>query len=198
MNRGPAIFLALAMTGAFCAAAPAAQTAKKQAVLEAFSRPGCKHCARAERWLKELEVRRPSLRVLRHDIVRDPSAEARLARLSRQAGHPGALVPAFIVGDRLVIGFRDGETTGRLLEGLLAGESASSGEEVSVPLLGRVSVARSGLFVFTLAVGLADGFNPCAMWVLLFLLSLLTHVRSRARMIAIAGAFLAVSAGVYY
>jgi hypothetical protein len=36
------------------------------------------------------------------------------------------------------------------------------------------------------------------MSVLLFLLSLLTHVRSRARMIAIAGAFLAVSAGVYY
>jgi len=28
-------------------------------------------------------------------------------------------------------------------------------------------------------VGLLDGFNPCAMWVLLFLLSLLVHLRDR-------------------
>ena len=189
---GYAMFLALALAGAGGAAEP-------PAVLEVYTRPGCPHCARAEAWLKDLESRRPSLRVLRRDVTRDPEAEARLGRLARLAGHPGALVPSFLVGDRLVVGFRDGATTGRLIEELLSGASrADPEEEVVLPLIGRVSAAGSGLLVFTLAVGLADGFNPCAMWVLLFLLSLLAHVHSRARMIAIAGTFLAVSGAVYY
>jgi len=186
--------LVLLLAAAPCAAAPAARDAD----LEMFSRPGCAHCARAESWLAELEARRPSLKVLRHDITRDPAAAERLSRLSREAGRPGALVPSFVARGRLVVGFRDAATTGRLLEDLLAGANAPDSGEAVVPLLGRVSAERSGLLVFTVAVGLADGFNPCAMWVLLFLLSLLVRVRSRARMIAIAGTFLAVSGAVYY
>ena len=107
-------------------------------------------------------------------------------------------MPSFVVRGRLVVGFRDAETTGRRLEEIIDGAGAEAAEELDVPVFGRVGAARYGLLVFTLAVGLADGFNPCAMWVLLFLLSLLTHVRSRARMIAVSGTFLLVSAGVYY
>jgi hypothetical protein len=55
-----------------------------------------------------------------------------------------------------------------------------------------------GLPLFTLALGLLDGFNPCAMWVLLFLLSLLVHLRDRKRMAIIAGTFVLVSGAVYY
>ncbi|MBI2386906.1 MAG: NrdH-redoxin [Elusimicrobia bacterium] len=186
-----AIILALALAGSV-------RSAEAPPAVEAFTRPGCPHCARAAVWLSGLESRRPGVRVVRHDIASDPLAAARLVRLSRRDGHPGALVPSFLVGERLVVGFRDGDTTGRLIEDLLSGAAPASPEEVVLPVLGRVSAARSGLLAFTLAVGLADGFNPCAMWVLLFLLSLLAHVHSRARMIAIAGTFLFVSGAVYY
>lgn len=188
---GRAVVLALALAGT-------TRAAEAPAFLEVFSRPGCPHCAKAESWLAGLEARRPSLRVLRHDISRDPAAAERLERLSREAGHPGGLVPTFLAGGRLVVGFRDAATTGRTLESLLEDADAPPGDEVDLPWLGRVSASRSGLLAFTVAVGLADGFNPCAMWVLLFLLSLLAHVRSRPRMVAIAGTFLAVSGAVYY
>lgn len=187
---GRAAVLALALTGT-------AWAAEVPAVVEVFSRPGCPHCAKAEAWLSELEARRP-LRVLRHNIARDPAAAARLERLSREAGRPGGLVPSFYIGGKLVVGYRDAETTGRMLEDLLSGAGPPPGDEVDLPWLGRVSATRSGLLAFTVAVGLADGFNPCAMWVLLFLLSLLTYVHSRARMIAIAGTFLLASGAVYY
>lgn len=55
-----------------------------------------------------------------------------------------------------------------------------------------------GLPAFTLAVGLLDGFNPCAMWVLLFLLSMLVHLKDRRRMALIAGTFVLVSGAVYF
>lgn len=51
---------------------------------------------------------------------------------------------------------------------------------------------------FTLAVGLLDGFNPCAMWVLLFLLSMLVRLQSRRRMALVAGTFVVASGAVYY
>ena len=61
-----------------------------------------------------------------------------------------------------------------------------------------MTATRLGLPLFTLALGLLDGFNPCAMWVLLFLLSLLVRLRDRRRMAVIAGTFVAVSGIVYY
>lgn len=52
--------------------------------------------------------------------------------------------------------------------------------------------------LFTITIGLLDGFNPCAMWVLLFLLSLLVNLQDRRKMALIAGTFVLVSGLVYF
>lgn len=71
-------------------------------------------------------------------------------------------------------------------------------EEVYLPVIGRVRWKSMGLPLFTLAVGLIDGFNPCAMWVLLFLLSLLVNLRNRWKILAVAGTFVVISGAAYY
>jgi glutaredoxin len=71
-------------------------------------------------------------------------------------------------------------------------------DEVDVPWIGRVSASRMGMPVFTLLVGLVDGFNPCAMWVLLFLLSVLVNLRVRWKILAVAGTFVVVSGLAYF
>jgi cytochrome c biogenesis protein CcdA len=48
----------------------------------------------------------------------------------------------------------------------------------------------------TLAPGLLDGFNPCAMWVLPFLLSMPVRLCDRGRVALVAGTFVAVSGAV--
>ena len=165
--------------------------------LELFTRPGCPHCARAETFLAELEARRP-LRIVRRDVTREPEALDRLIALAAEAGVQAG-VPAFYLGGRLQVGFRDAATTGPRIEALLASEPDEPPEDtVDVPLLGRLRASEIGLPLFTLAIGLLDGFNPCAMWVLLFLLSLLAHLRSRRRMLPVGGVFIAVSGLVYY
>jgi glutaredoxin len=71
-------------------------------------------------------------------------------------------------------------------------------DAMDVPLLGRVSVTQLGLPAFTIAVGLVDGFNPCAMWVLLFLLSILVNLKDRLRILAVAGLFVLISGLAYF
>jgi glutaredoxin len=71
-------------------------------------------------------------------------------------------------------------------------------EGVELPWVGYIRVRDWGLPAFTLLIGLVDGFNPCAMWVLVFLLSILVNVKSRKRIAAIAGSFVLVSGLAYF
>ncbi len=73
-----------------------------------------------------------------------------------------------------------------------------SQDEIDLPVVGRLKVKSVGFPVFTLVVGLVDGFNPCAMWVLLFLLSVLVNLHSRWKILAVAGTFVVISAAAYF
>jgi len=61
-----------------------------------------------------------------------------------------------------------------------------------------VDAARLSLPVLTLLVAGMDAFNPCAFFVLLFLLSLLVHQRDRRRMLLIGMLFVAISGLMYF
>jgi glutaredoxin len=71
-------------------------------------------------------------------------------------------------------------------------------EGVDIPWIGYIRVRDWGLPAFTLLIGLIDGFNPCAMWVLVFLLSVLVNIRDRRKIAAIAGTFVLVSGLAYF
>lgn len=84
------------------------------------------------------------------------------------------------------------------------GESESVEQEdqvddaIELPVFGELRISEIGLPTFTFLVGLVDGFNPCAMWILIFLLSVLVNVKDRRRMILIAGTFVLVSGLAYF
>lgn len=69
---------------------------------------------------------------------------------------------------------------------------------ITLPLLGAVALANVSLPLFTVIVAGLDAFNPCAFFVLLFLLSLLVHTNSRGRMLLIGGVFVLFSGLLYF
>lgn len=72
-------------------------------------------------------------------------------------------------------------------------------EAVDIPFLGyRVTVGQLGLPLFTFILGLLDGFNPCSMWVLILMLSMLASLKDRLKMVLIAGTFIAVEGIAYF
>ena len=163
-----------------------------------FSREGCPHCADAKVFLDELSRARPELQISIRDVVRDPGALDALRALARANGVESLGVPAFRVCDAFLVGFDGAGTTGDRIRELLGGSQAAAPGRLDLPLFGPVDVADLGLPVFTLAVGLVDGLNPCALWVLLFLLSILVNLRDRARILIVAGTFVFVSGAAYF
>ncbi len=71
-------------------------------------------------------------------------------------------------------------------------------KEISLPLIGKVSLKGMSLPLLTLVLGLADGFNPCAMWTLIFLISLLLGLKDRKRMWILGVSFILASGFVYF
>lgn len=69
---------------------------------------------------------------------------------------------------------------------------------VSIPFYGQVEVLQYSLPFMSLILGFVDGFNPCAMWVLLIFLTLLAETGSRRRMFQMAGLFILAEAIMYY
>ncbi|MFA7682422.1 MAG: glutaredoxin domain-containing protein, partial [Candidatus Peribacteraceae bacterium] len=67
-----------------------------------------------------------------------------------------------------------------------------------LPLLGSVDLTLLSLPTLSILLGFLDGFNPCAMWVLITLLTLLIATRDPKKVWMIGGTFLFVSGLVYY
>src|SRR5690606_21956361 len=165
--------------------------------LVVYTAEGCPHCAAAKAFLVRELQDRPRLHVRYREVTQDPDAADELARISREAGVWPPGVPTFVRGGAVMVGFSEDAVGQRRLITFIEQGTLAEGS-VDTAWFGRLSAERLGLPLFTLALGLLDGFNPCAMWVLLFLLSLLVRLRDRRRMAVIAGTFVTVSGIIYY
>ncbi len=194
--------------------------------IEVFVRTGCPHCARAEEFLAKLQQEQPALRIVIRDVSREPAAMERLQNIAESHGTALVRVPAFAVGGQLIVGYSEDASTDKLIRDSLlrahpsvqqgnaapsceAAKSYTCGpdtvkparkpETFAVDFFGHnVSLDQVGLPMFTLAMGLLDGFNPCSMWVLILMISLLAPLNNRPRMLAIAGIFVAVEGIAYF
>jgi hypothetical protein len=70
--------------------------------------------------------------------------------------------------------------------------------KIDAGIFGEVDMAKFSLPVLTIIIGALDGFNPCAMWTLLFLISLLIGMQNRKRMWILGASFIVASAAVYF
>ena len=193
------LLAAAVLRGACAAPGPAspAVAAPAAVVLRVYVREGCPHCTDAKQALERLLIARPALRVDYRWVDRDAAARDELVELSKAAGAWPPGVPTFVLHGQVIVGFDPARTLPAIVR-LLDTGAAAGGPEVEGALFGPLSASRLGLPLFTLALGLLDGVNPCAMWVLLFLLSMLVRLQDRRRMALVAGTFVLVGGAVYY
>lgn len=68
---------------------------------------------------------------------------------------------------------------------------------IKLPLVGDMKIKNIPLFISTSLIALVDGFNPCSLWVLSFLIGFLIHSNSRKKMILTGITFLFVTSIIY-
>jgi thiol-disulfide isomerase/thioredoxin len=183
-----------------------------------FYGDGCPHCAEAEPFLEELEDKYPQLTVKSYETWYDKDNAELFVSMSAACGTKVVGVPTFFIGHKPIVGFDNVESKGKEIEeevvkfikeggtdlmdslgqNLTSCPSQDEQRIIKLPVLGEVDTRKVSLPLLTITIGILDGFNPCAMWVLLFLLALLVYTKSRKRMFIIGGTFILVSGIVYY
>lgn len=170
----------------------------------------CPHCQRAVPFVQDLEASIPWLNVLwLQTEIGDPEVERVALGVAAEVGESISGVPAFMYCDTMITGYDGPEGVGEeLAAGLNAcyqsyqtqalSPTTTVSEEVAVPGIGTVSASSVPLPVFTAIVAGLDAFNPCAFFVLLFLLSLLVHTRNRTRMAIVGFTFIVISGVLYF
>ena len=210
------LLLAAAGAGMLPSARAADGTEQKGAVIVTFFwGEGCPHCEKERAFLQELRSRRPWLVVRDFEVWKNRENAALYRRVLQAARITRGGVPLTVVGTLVYLGFNEqnrrwieetvafcresGCPDGAALAGAAALTAPGAGNgAVAIPFLGTIDASTVSLPLFTVIIAGLDSFNPCAFFVLLFLLSLLIHARSRRRMLIIGGVFVIISGIVYF
>jgi thiol-disulfide isomerase/thioredoxin len=83
-----------------------------------------------------------------------------------------------------------------------AEEKKENGEEdlltLKIPILGEVNLKSLSLPLATILIAFMDGFNPCAMWILIFLITMLINIEDKRKLYSLGTIFIVTSALVYF
>ena len=175
-----------------------------------FFHPTCPHCRKQKIFNQYLKGKYPKAAFVEYDTSLPENAKI-LADVAGKRSREKAGVPTTIIGPYTIVGFDSEETTGVALEKAMKAylqddptlfpetDQAWRGQEtVAVPLLGEIRPADYSLPLLAVIIGLVDGFNPCAMWVLVYLISLIVTIQDRRKIWFLVGSFLLASGVLYF
>ena len=188
-----------------------------------FWAEGCPHCAKEEIFLDELQKEIPNLEITRFEVSQNTDNARLLGKVGKELGVAMKGVPVTVVGRKYVVGFYNFETTGGEIRAMVSSYSQAEGDlvdeilkqneqakndveklpllqtrKIQLPFVGEIDLGSLSLPLLTVVVAGIDGFNPCAMWVLIFLIGIFMGMRDRRKMWILGFTFIATSAGVYF
>jgi len=203
-------------------AAPDSPGREKTVNLYFFWSPGCPHCSQEKQFLAKLEKKYNHLRIHSFQVGDNRKNQELLYQVGRRLRVEVAGVPFTVVGQDYFSGWYDEKTTGAALEAAVQRNLENPGvdvvaalvasqpllpcplekkaipERIKVPLLGELETQKLSLGLLTVVIGALDGFNPCAMWVLILLLGFLLGMESQKKRWILGATFVVASALVYF
>jgi hypothetical protein len=181
-----------------------------------FYLPGCAHCDEQRPFNQKLTLKYPSIQIVEHDAT-IPAESALLSAMLEELGiedEPEFPITIITISENQAFidgwvsdGWDSEETTGRAIEEALeqcldGNCPPSAGQKprdtIVLPWIGEFDPADYSLPALAVILGLVDGFNPCAMWVLVYLISLVATLRDRKRIWLIVGSFVLASGILYF
>lgn len=199
---------------------------QENTVIYFFWGKGCPHCEEERSFLDGLKRAHPSLEIRDYEVWYSRENAGVMAAMLRKHGVGSSGVPVTFIHDRVFSGFTPrsrvamenavteclqapcgdpGKGPGQRPSGetrpsspITATPAGEAESPINIPFLGPLNVRNSSLPMLTLIIAGMDSFNPCAFFVLLTLLGLLLHARSRNKMLLIGGIFVFFSGLVYF
>ena len=202
-----------------------ANAADNQVTIHVFGLATCPHCVVEKAYLTELVNQYPQIHLAYYEISANQDNVLLLQKVANELNVEISGVPFTVIGNEYFIGYLNDDTTGETLrqtalkyesgeyDDLVTRLAMANSDQtdkkivtkdstepllIDLPIWGQVDVKKISLPIFTILIAAVDGFNPCAMWILLFLISVALGIQNRRRMWILGMVFIASSALVYF
>ncbi len=191
-----------------------------------FHGDGCPHCASEQEFLENIEKDYANLEVVEYEVWYNEENSNFMNEVKEALDINTNGVPLTIIGESVIVGYSDAtsekikraieyysnneytDVVEKIKNGTFTDEAVvddfSKDEEevddnflIKLPLFGKINLKKVSISLAAVLIGLVDGFNPCAMWILLFLISVLIGMKDRRKMWVLGLTFLVSSALVY-
>lgn len=159
----------------------------------------CIHCMHEEEWLDEIKSEYGNkLEIVKYQIYKNEKNNKLMEDVKEMMGEKSTGFPYTVIGDKTYLGFGDlskqeMEKTIKEYLGDVTGKTI-----LNLPFGIKLELDSLSIPVMAIILGTLDGFNPCAMWILLFLINMLFNMKDKKRMWLLGFTFLITSALVYF
>jgi len=184
----------------------------------------CPHCAELEKFLEQYLDDNKNVILNKYEVWSNKENQEKYKEVQKILNDYSNGVPYLIIGNNVITGY-DSEITPERIKntityysnfdykdkvGIYLGTTTEEEEnlkedgkkyedtDVNIPILGKKKSKEVPILLSTILIGLVDGFNPCAMWILIFLISMLLGMKNVKRKWALGITFLLSSALVYF
>ena len=196
---------------------PISISAKEKVNIYLFHSETCTHCQAEIEYLNELKEEYDNIKIHLYEITTHKDNQEKMIKVKEKLNIDSPNVPFTVIGNYYYIGFSDGigdgikelvekyseEKETDMVKPILEDKEVPNvkmlnGEIKTINFLGKeINPGTLSLPVLSIILGTIDGFNPCAMWVLIFLISMLFNMKNKKKMWCLGLTFLVTSAVVY-
>lgn len=167
-----------------------------------FKGEGCPHCADEEKWLQDIKKEyNDYVNFYEFEVWYDENNSKMMEKAKEIFDFSGPGVPFTVIGDKYYSGFSD--SIGTMMENTINDYLNTEinddfNKKIDIPILGKVNMKNSSLGIIAIVLGFVDGFNPCAMWILLFLINMFLGTKDKKKSWILGFTFLVISAFIYF
>lgn len=160
----------------------------------------CPHCQKEEKYFETLKEKyQDKIHIYTYEVTENKTNNEIMKSLKKELKENNQGVPFTIIGSKTFLGYDESfnERIENTIDSYL-NENTTTDNIYTIPILGKVEAKNASIILIAIILGFIDGFNPCAMWILLLLINMCISIKDKKKMLIVCLTFIITSGIIYF
>lgn len=160
----------------------------------------CPHCQKEEKYFETLKEKyQDKIHIYTYEVTENKTNNEIMKSLKKELKENNQGVPFTIIGSKTFLGYDESfnERIENTIDSYL-NENTTTDNIYTIPILGKVEAKNASIILIAVILGFIDGFNPCAMWILLLLINMCISIKDKKKMLIVCLTFIITSGIIYF
>lgn len=160
----------------------------------------CPHCQKEEKYFETLKEKyQEKINIYTYEVTENKTNNEIMKSLKKELKENSQGVPFTIIGSKTFLGYDESfnERIENTIDSYLD-ENTDTDNTYTIPILGKVEAKNASIILIAIILGFIDGFNPCAMWILLLLINMCISINDKEKMLIVCLTFIITSGIIYF